>query len=127
MTAPFRLLRDALTQLSLEPHEQRIALAGSVVTDELALDLDNALQSLRHESQRTGIALNTALLTALSDLNNRLNAAPNDPLWNDEFLDTHPTWLAARQTARQLLSQLPLHPPTAESQSPNAPDNGSQN
>jgi hypothetical protein len=104
---PFRLLRDALTQLSLDPQAQRNALAGSVVTDELALDLDHALQSLRYESQRTGIVLDDALCTELRDLNNQLAAPPGDPLWNDESLDTHPTWAAARRTARQLLSRLP--------------------
>ena len=107
MTIPFRLLRDALTQLSLDPQAQRNALAGCVVTDELALDLDNAVLSLPYESQRTGIALDSALLTALRDLNSCLEAPPADPLWDDESLDTHPTWTAARRTARQLLSQLP--------------------
>jgi hypothetical protein len=120
MTAPFWLVREALIQLSLEPQAQRRVLAGSVVTDELALDLDHALLSLPHESQRTGITLDDTLLAALRDLNNQLDAPPDDPLWDDEALDTHPTWHAARGTARQLLSQLP---PTRSS---NGPENTSQ-
>jgi hypothetical protein len=107
VTIPFRLLRDALTQLSLDPQAQRKALAGCIVTDELALDLGNAVLSLPNESQRTGITLDSALQAALRDLNSRLDAPPSDPLWDDESLDTHPTWIAARRTARQLLSQLP--------------------
>lgn len=51
MAIPFRLLCDALTQLSLDPLEQRNVLVGSVVTDEFALDLDNAVRSLQYESQ----------------------------------------------------------------------------
>jgi hypothetical protein len=35
---PFRLLRDALWQLSLEPDEQRRELEGTIVTDELAFE-----------------------------------------------------------------------------------------
>lgn len=107
MTIPFRLLCDALTQLSLDPLEQRNVLVGSVVTDEFALDLDNAVRSLQYESQRTGAVLDDALVTALHDLLGSLDAPPSDPLWDDESLDTHPTWAAARRTARQLLSQLP--------------------
>lgn len=110
MTIPFRLLRDALTQLSVDAQEQRNVLAGSVVTDELALDLDNAVLSLQYESQRTGIVLDDALVTALHDLLRRLDAPPGDQLWDDESLDTHPTWAAARRTARELLSQLPPAP-----------------
>jgi hypothetical protein len=104
---PFRLLREALTQLSLDAPAQREVLAGTVVTDELALDLDHALVSLPYEIERTGITLDSALLTALQDLLSSLEAPPEDPLWDDEFLDTHPTWAAARRTAHQLLSRLP--------------------
>jgi hypothetical protein len=110
VTVPFRLLSDALTQLSLEPRAQRSSLAGSVVTDELALDLDNAVSSLRYECDRTGIVLDDDLVTALRNLVDRLAAPPSDPLWDDESLDTHPTWIAARRTARQLLSRLPTTP-----------------
>jgi hypothetical protein len=106
VTIPFRLLRDALTQLSLDPRAQRSALAGSVVTDELALDLDNALLSLQYESERTGIVLDNALVTALRDLGSSLDVPPGDPLWDDESIDTHPTWAAARRIARQLLPKV---------------------
>ncbi|NYH87950.1 hypothetical protein [Actinopolymorpha rutila] len=39
------------------------------MTDELALDLDNAVRSIQNESERTGITLDGALLTALRELN----------------------------------------------------------
>jgi hypothetical protein len=107
VTVPFRLVRDALARLSLEPKAQRDALAGSVVSDELALDLDNAVSSLRYESQRTGIVLPGPFIAALRDLNDRLDAPPGDSLWDDAALETHPTWDAARRNARVLLAQLP--------------------
>lgn len=110
MTVPFRLLRDALTQLSLEPLAQQNALAGFAVTDELVDDLDNALLSLQHECDRTGIALDDDLTSALRSLMDTFDAPPDDPLWDDEALDTHPTWTAARRTAAQLLSRLPAAP-----------------
>jgi hypothetical protein len=114
VTIPFRLLRDALIQLALDPQQQRQVLAGTVVTDELVLDLDNAVDSLEHESQRTGIALDEALLSALRELNDRLTALSSDELWDDQSLDTHPTWAHARQTARDLLPQLPTAPDSAD-------------
>ncbi|GAA5021337.1 hypothetical protein [Actinopolymorpha pittospori] len=115
MTIPFRLLRDALIQLALDPQQQRQVLAGTVVTDELVLDLDNAVASLEHESQRTGITLDEALLSALRELNDLLGAQSSDELWDDESLDTHPTWAHARQKARELLPQLPTAADSADS------------
>jgi hypothetical protein len=41
----YTLLRNALRNLSLEPGDQRRALAGGVLTDELALDVENAVRS----------------------------------------------------------------------------------
>ena len=110
VTVPFRLLRDALTQLSLAPRAQQSALAGSVVMDELVNDLDNALLSLQHECDRTGIALDDDLTSALRSLMDTFEAPPDDLLWDDEALDMHPTWTAARRTAAQLLSRLPAPP-----------------
>ena len=114
MTIPFRQLRDALIQLALDPQQQRQVLAGTAVTDELVLDLDNALGSLEDESQRTGITLDKALLTALRELNDCLAAPSSDELWDDQSLDTHPTWAHARQKARELLPQLPTAPDSAD-------------
>jgi hypothetical protein len=49
-----RNLREALRNLSLEPDELRAELLGMVVTDELALDLDNAVSSVNHASEVEG-------------------------------------------------------------------------
>ncbi len=68
MTVPFRLLRDALWQLSLEPDEQRKALAGTAVTDELAIDLDNAVASLANASEEAGTTLTQDVVAALAHL-----------------------------------------------------------
>ncbi|MGX5656930.1 hypothetical protein ACWKWC_19310 [Geodermatophilus nigrescens] len=107
MTAPFALLRDALRRLSLEPSEQRAALAGTVVTDELALDLDNAMQALRHESELAGVSLDQEVQASLWRLNGLLDAQPGDRLWADAALDDHPTWAEARLVARQVLPLIP--------------------
>jgi len=103
----FQLLRDVLTKLALPPELQRQVLAGTVVTDELALDLDNAVGSLNYEMDRTGITLTSTILTDLRRLNEALTAPPADVLWDDASLDRHPVWAAARQTASALLTQLP--------------------
>lgn len=107
VTVPFRLLRDALWQLSLEPDEQRKALDGMAVTDELALDLDNAVASLAHASEEAGMTLGEDVVAALAHLNESLSAPSEDPLWDGEVLDRHPAWAEARAISRRLLSLLP--------------------
>lgn len=102
------LLRDALTRLSLEPDEQRAALAGSAVTDELALDFANAVESIGYQASIAGVDLAPAVLEAVRDLNGMLGAAPpGDWLWTEEALDRHPLWAEARTVARTVLSELP--------------------
>jgi hypothetical protein len=39
--------------------------------------------------------VDSTLLTALRDLNSRLDTPPGDRLWDDESLDTHSTWLTS--------------------------------
>ncbi len=107
MTAPYGLLRDALWQLSLEPDEQRKALAGMAVTDELALDLENAVLSLNHAAEEAGVALPDEVKAAVTSLHERLNAPPDADLWDNEALDRHPVWAEARAEARRLLPLLP--------------------
>ena len=107
VTAPFPLLRDALRRLSLEPTEQRAALVGTVVTDELALDLDNAMQALRHESEMAGVTLDPEVQASLWRLNGLLDAQRGNRLWTDAALDDHPTWAEARIVARQVLPLIP--------------------
>ena len=107
VTVPFRLLREALRHLSLEPDEQRAALDGCPVTDELALDLDNAVTSLAHASEEAGLTLDREVVAALAALHEGLSAPPDAPVWDDEALDQHPVWADARATSRSLLARLP--------------------
>ncbi|WP_142158249.1 hypothetical protein [Cellulomonas sp. SLBN-39] len=107
MTTSFPLLRDALTNLALPPERQRQALAGTVVPDELALDLDNAVRSLDDAMERAGIQLAPAVVAAVEELNDSLAAPPADDLWNDVALAQHPAWIAARRRAAELLAQIP--------------------
>jgi hypothetical protein len=104
---PFRLLRDALWQLSIEADEQRRELHGSVVTDELALDLGNALDSLEHAEEEAGIVLPNALVSELRRLSALLDTPPGDPLWRDDALDNDPRWAEARRLSGDMLSRLP--------------------
>ncbi|MBI4943825.1 MAG: hypothetical protein HY830_24040 [Actinobacteria bacterium] len=106
MTVSFRLLREALAVLALPAERQREALAGTAVTDELVLDLDNAVCSLKYEMDRTGIRLPPALVEALQQFKDALSAPPEDPLWDDISLDQHPTWASARVTALELRDQV---------------------
>ncbi|TQL01736.1 hypothetical protein FBY24_0794 [Cellulomonas sp. SLBN-39] len=107
VTTSFPLLRDALTNLALPPERQRQALAGTVVPDELALDLDNAVRSLDDAMERAGIQLAPAVVAAVEELNDSLAAPPADDLWNDVALAQHPAWIAARRRAAELLAQIP--------------------
>jgi len=107
MADPYLLLRDALRQLSLEPEAQRKALPGTVVTDELALDLNNAVQSIQHAKDEAGFALPAEIVSAVVSLNETLSAPPNTDLWERGALDRHPAWAQARTIARQLLPLIP--------------------
>jgi hypothetical protein len=107
MVDRFELLRSALHQLSLEPNDQRQELARTVVTDELALDLSDAVASLSHASEVAGVELAAELIEAVERLNQSLGAPPGDPFWDDAALDRHPIWAEARLVARSLLRNLP--------------------
>lgn len=107
MEPTVRLLRDALRHLSLEPDEQRAALADTVVTDELALDLNSAMSSLQYAMERAEVQLGDDLLSNLLRLDRLLSASPDDSLWDQEALDRHPTWAEARTLARVMLPLLP--------------------
>ncbi len=82
-------------------------LAGTVVTDELALDLDHAVLSLTHAEEEAGVALSDEVRAAVTSLLERLDALPEADLWRDEALDRHPVWAEARVAAGRLLSLLP--------------------
>jgi hypothetical protein len=103
---PLGLLRGALTQLALEPQQQREVLAGCRVADELALDLDHAVRSLDYELERSGQHVDAEVKATLVELNDTLTAPPFDELWDAASLDTHPVWAQARLTARMVLRSL---------------------
>lgn len=107
MEPSFGILREALTQLSWDADEQRQAFAGAAVTDELALDLDNAWASLPHQPERAGIVLSPELTAGVTALHASIDAPPGDALWDPASLDSHPTWIAARRAAAHLLRLLP--------------------
>ncbi len=107
VTVSFPLLREALWQLSLEPDEQRKALHGMAVTDELAIDLENAVASLADATEQAGTTLSEDVVAALTELSDLLSAPPEDALWDSESLDRHPSWAKARALSRRLLPLLP--------------------
>ena len=97
----------ALRQLAREPDEQRAALAGTVVTDELALCLDDALRPLTPTSGPTEVDLDQNVHASLERLSRLLEAEPGDQLWDVTALDTHPIWAEARTLAREILLAIP--------------------
>ena len=107
MDIPFAVLRQALGHLSLEPDEQRKALAGAVVPDELALDLGNAIESLGHTSSEDGATLPADVVADVLALQEALSAPSGAHLWTVQALEQHPTWALARSEARRLLPLLP--------------------
>lgn len=106
MSPRFGLLREALEHLSWDAPTQRRHFDGAVATDELALDLDNALVSLPHECERLAVTLEPDLAAALAELHTALGDAPGSGLWDPASLDSHPTWAFARCTAARLLERL---------------------
>ncbi|GAB2594249.1 hypothetical protein [Microlunatus antarcticus] len=104
---PFALLRESLGRLVLPAAEQRRLFAGAVVTDELVLDLDNAVVSIDPRVEAAGVELDPGVRSALKALNDALTAPSDDPFWRDEALDAHPAWLLARAWATDLLARLP--------------------
>lgn len=78
-----------------------------VVTDELALDLVNAVDSLEYAQETAGIWLAENLVAEVRRLCDMLAVPPGDPLWDDRSLDSHPTWAEARRVAREVLRLLP--------------------
>lgn len=108
MRVSFLQLRAALMRLSLEPDEQRKALEGMAVTDELALDLHYAVSALNDANEKVGITVDPQVIDALSRLDASLDAPADAELWADQALDRHPVWAEARATSRTLLGLLPV-------------------
>jgi hypothetical protein len=101
----YTLSRDAVRNLSLEPDEQRRALGGGVVTDELALDLENAVRSLGAAANVGPIDLPPEVLRGVHRLNAQFAATPpRDPAWVDESLERHALWAEAGRVAPLLSS-----------------------
>lgn len=77
-----------------------------VVTDELALDLANAVESLEYAQESAGVRLDGDLVVDLQRWQTLLDAERGDDLWADSSLDSHPTWAKARRLATELLARL---------------------
>lgn len=77
------------------------------MTDELALDFGNALQSFRAAREPLDNRSDAAVEALLARLDRLLNTTPNAPFWDANALDRDPDWEAVRVIAREALSLLP--------------------
>jgi hypothetical protein len=101
------LVREAIAALAAEPADQSSMWRGAIVTDELALDFENAhcvLPLLRS----AGVVFEGEAAALMAELDALLTATPESSLWSDEALRWHPTWARARVVARRLLMLPPL-------------------
>jgi hypothetical protein len=105
----FFLLRNALYQLGLPAEQQRQRLAGMLVTDELALDLDHALTSVEAAMDEAGQRLDAEVIAAVTTLMSLISAPPGDPIWDEKSLDIDSRWIRARVESAALLSRIPSH------------------
>jgi hypothetical protein len=96
------LLREALSNLAAEATVQRQRFAGAVVTDELALDFENALVSVT--SSYPEIAMNDVALLWLENLRDLLSVGSSNSLWTEDL--GSPTWSHIRMLAAMALVEL---------------------
>jgi hypothetical protein len=101
-----QLVREAVAALAAEPADQMSRWPGALVTDELALDFENAYASCR--SLEAGVVFGEEALALMAELDTLLAAPPDSPAWSHEALPSHPVWTRARVMARQLLALPPL-------------------
>jgi hypothetical protein len=102
-----RLVREAIAALAAEPTDQLSMGRGALVTDELALDFENAHRMLPL-LRRAGVVFGDEATALMAELDTLLTAPPESSLWSDEGLRWHPTWARARAVARRLLALPPL-------------------
>ena len=108
MHEPFPLLREVLAILVMAEPEQRAALQRSRGPHEVVGEFFYGLAYVRLTGcPLTGATLDDDLISDLHDLDASLAAASDDPSARGDALYTHPAWVAARRTARELLARLP--------------------
>lgn len=100
------LLVKTVVRLAATPEDQRAYLNDlgvSGLTDELALEFDDALQPVRHQLRELGIdPVDIARIELLSDLLVDMSGAENEQLWLPEALDS-PPWRRVRDVATELV------------------------
>jgi hypothetical protein len=104
-----QLVREALAALAAEPVDQMSKLHGALVTDELALDFENA-RSVLPLLREAGMVIGDGPQALMAELDTLLAAPPDSSIWSDEALRSHPAWVRARVVARRLLALPPLAP-----------------
>lgn len=100
--APLDLLRETLGNLAADADAQRQRFESGVVTDELALDFEDALGVV--ESADLELALNDVALLWLENLRDLLSVGPGHSLWTESF--DSPAWSHIRELAAMALVEL---------------------
>lgn len=109
MTPPeqqFGLLIEALKTLAATPDEQRsylVELGVEGLTDELALELDDAIKPLWHQFEALGVSpLAVSELESLDKALVQMSGSENISLWRPAALDRSEWWAVRRQAAECL-------------------------
>jgi hypothetical protein len=102
-----RQLTLAVGRLAASADEQRQALAGAVVADELALDYASAYDRLPTLSGQ-GVSLGDVAEGLARHLDGLLSVPPGAEFWSEAALVDDPAWEEVRTTARALQTYLPV-------------------
>jgi hypothetical protein len=102
------LLHKAVKALAAPPPDRLAELPGSVVCDELALDFEQAWGLLASLETVDGTAVSPQARVLLSRIEVLLSVPPDDPMWRDATLATHPQWQEIRAAAQTVQPLLPL-------------------
>jgi hypothetical protein len=102
-----RQLTLAVGRLAASADEQRQALAGAVVADELALDYASAYGLLPTLSGQ-GVSLGDVAGGLARRLDELLSVPPDAEFWSEAALVDDPAWEEVRTTARALQTYLPV-------------------
>jgi hypothetical protein len=110
-----QLIREALGRLAASPEEQRaylVNLGTAPGADELALELDDAVQVLPQLVDLTWLTQEqTALIMAVHRKLGEMSGAEHAALWVISVLDTSPDWADVRALARAALDAFPYDSP----------------
>lgn len=105
----FERLVATIGRLAQSPDEQReylLGLGAQGLTDELALEFDDALQPLRHQFEVLGVSAPVVIrIEALANVLSAMGGADREWLWRPEALG-RPEWLNVREIAVDILDAL---------------------